>query len=373
MKVLLIAPAPPPAGGIETVTESLLAYLGEHPEICGLVHYNTTHRSRKPTEESLFVRLHTGISNAVETLLHIRRILKKHKPDLIHLASSASLALLKDLMIVRMAAARNIPVVLHWHFGRIPQLRLQHNWEWNLLKRVVRSSTWSVVLDQASHLTLTGEGFTRVSTIPNPLSGEVIAGIPAAGVNQDSRRPGKVLFVGHMLRAKGVFELVKACSSIDGVRELVLAGPCEDDIKTELQSLAAVRGNGAWLSFTGELRLAEVLEHMANSPVMVLPSYTEGFPMVVLEAMAMGCAVISTAVGAVPQMLAGDDGHDCGIVIPPQETEPLKASVERLLDNPGLRQELGMRGQQKVLAHYAIDNVVKQYEAVWNQCLQAQS
>lgn len=113
MKVLLIAPAPPPAGGIQSVTENMVNYLKSCSNGTVLRLYNTTHQYRRMTSQSLFVRLYTGVINSLKTYLKVAEIIKKDVPDIIHLASSSSLALFKDLLIVKTACRSKIPVVLH--------------------------------------------------------------------------------------------------------------------------------------------------------------------------------------------------------------------------------------------------------------------
>ena len=92
------------------------------------------------------------------------------------------------------------------------------------------------------------------------------------------------------------------------------------------------------------------LEILAESDIQVLPSYIEGFPIVVLEAMAAGLPLLATSVGAVPDVIR--DGID-GFVIPPRDTETLSERLGQLAADPALRERMGQSARQRVEAHYA--------------------
>jgi glycosyltransferase involved in cell wall biosynthesis len=369
MKVLLIAPAPPPVGGIESVTDNLVNFLKTNPDGTNLILYNTTHRYRPVTSQSLAVRLFSGITNALETYFKVIRTIKNERPDIIHFASSSSLALFKDFLIVKAAIRSKIPVVMHWHFGRIPSLQKKSNWEWRLLQKVIRKSTMSIVIDQKSYDSLVNEGFSNVTYVANPLAFDIEKKATDFIVWPNHRQSGRLIYVGHIIKDKGVFELVEACVLIPSVNELILIGPYEETIKKELIKLAKLRSNGNWLRFTGAMPIGQVLDYMLGSPVLVLPSYTEGFPMVIIEAMAMGCAIVATDVGAIPEMLAIETNSACGLCIPPRNIEKLHGAILELTDNPDEIETFGKRGMERVLKNYTIENVFGQYKAVWEKAL----
>ena len=100
---------------------------------------------------------------------------------------------------------------------------------------------------------------------------------------------------------------------------------------------------------------------MAAADVFVLPSHTEGFPNVVVEAMAFGKPIVATSVGAIPEMLAGN----CGLVVPPHDAVALGDALRDLCGNSSLRTELGVRAQAKARSEYSMERVMEQLMAVW--------
>ncbi len=369
MKLLLVAPLPPPVGGIQSVSVNLIRYVESHYAQARLQVYNTSHQLRKITSESLATRLYTGITNSLRTYYDVLKIMRNDMPDVIHLASSSSLALIKDLLIVKAGKKAKIPVVLHWHFGRIPTLYQRKNWEWKLLMKVIRQSAGSVVIDGQSYQVLKENRLTNIVYVPNPLSEDVEQKSRALLATPPFRMKKRVLYVGHLLRKKGVHDLVQACAGNDELVELVLIGPYEQSVRAELEALAGVRDEGKWLTLTGPLPREEVLEYMSRFEVLALPSYTEGFPMVVLEAMAMGCAIVATHVGAIPEMLDIGRPQACGICVAPGDVDGLRKALSELILNSGLCAKYGHRAALRVLERYTMEKIFVKYSRVWEKAM----
>ena len=91
--------------------------------------------------------------------------------------------------------------------------------------------------------------------------------------------------------------------------------------------------------------------------IFVLPSYTEGFPNVILESMACGCAIIATTVGAIPELIGEEDGRQNGVLIPPRNADALKKALNQLLND----------GKLKDTCRYNVRCKVKKYnmESIW--------
>ena len=369
MKILLISPLPPPIGGIASWTVNLIYYIDNNPSKNKLILCNNSIKGRLITSQSLIIRLYTGIYNTSKLFLNLRKYIRVNKPTIIHLVSSASLALIKDCFIVYIANYHKIPIVLHWHFGRIPTLAKQRNWEWKLLRYIINKSNTSIVIDKKSYNTLLKEGVSNVINIPNPISYYAEQKIKILHDLNSVRQKGRIIFVGHVIKNKGIFELVEACVANNSVNELLIVGPYEEEVKNELSTIANQRDNGIWLKFIGQIAQNQVLDLMSKSYILALPSYTEGFPLVVIEAMAMGCSVIATEVGAIPEMIDSYSDTPCGICIPIQNAEKLKEAINNLIEDPIKSEIMGKRGIAKVIKNYTIENIHLQYLKIWEDAL----
>lgn len=100
--------------------------------------------------------------------------------------------------------------------------------------------------------------------------------------------------------------------------------------------------------------------------MFVLPSYNEGMPMTILEAMAAGLPVIATRVGSIPQLVYNEK---TGLLVNKGDRAGLQSAIERLLENPGFGRELGNRGQQFVTENASVERMADRYIAHYKDLL----
>jgi glycosyltransferase involved in cell wall biosynthesis len=82
--------------------------------------------------------------------------------------------------------------------------------------------------------------------------------------------------------------------------------------------------------------------------------------------MILGRAVVASAVGAVPEMLARDTGRPCGLCVPPKDVPALHAALCTLLEAPEMRREYGLRARARALSEYSMSGIFERYMACWN-------
>ena len=312
-------------------------------------------------EISLIQRCYFGATEYLKNIRQAKLKLKEEKFDIIHLNSSANVSLVKDLMMIYIAHRFGSKLALHMHFGRIPQIYKKNNWEWKLLKQVLRRADMVITMDQKSHKLLNSKGYNNVAYLPNPLSKKIIKQI--AFEKKDIAVESKsILYVGHVIRTKGVFELAAATKGLS-YSSLRIVGKYSEDIK---QQMLAINPK---MSFIGEITHEQVIKEMLSADIFVLPSYTEGFPNVILESMACGCATIGTEVGAIPEMLDYNSPKPCGKIVPPKNVELLRNSIDTLLNNPNECDTLRERAIKRVYEMYSVDVVWEQLTYIWNKTI----
>ena len=366
IKLLLIAPLPPPVGGIATWTSYFLNYAISRPEV-EVVHLDSAQRYRPVSPNSFAQRLLSGLAVWTPLVFRLLKCLVQGRPHLIHCQTSGGMGFFRDWMVICLARLFRVPVVVHFHFGRCPALVRQRNWEYRMLRRVASTADGVIVLDRSSMKALQENGFTNMYLVPNPLAPELEKMAMAYAVDAPLRKKNRVLFVGHVIAEKGVHDLVRACAALPEVEELNLIGPVEPACKAELIVLSSSRDSGRWLMFAGVKEHDEVLMEMLTATLLVLPSRTEAFPIVLLEAMAMACPVVATAVAAMPDMLNAQGKEKAGICVPPGNIDALRDAIRYIIKNPDIGAQLGICGRRKVVADYTIDRIFKQYWTVWKQ------
>ena len=110
----------------------------------------------------------------------------------------------------------------------------------------------------------------------------------------------------------------------------------------------------------------DVIREFFQADMFVFPSYSEGFPNVILEAMACGCAIVSSDVGAIPEML-DIDGKACGVCFKPKSADEVLEAVKSVINDSDLKQRLAANAKERVYNMYAIPMVWKQMVKIWKQ------
>ena len=359
-KILLVAPSPDLAGGISRWTKHILNYSKDYGEYCELSFLSQS-QHKHSLNKGCLERVRSGVTNYLILLKLFRLELLNNLYDIVHITTSASISLLKDIFLLKISKYYGVRSVIHFHFGRIPELSIKKNWEWKLLKRVIKLSDTAITIDLESYSVLLKEGFDNIVNLPNPLSPNIEHSVE---INKHIRRePRSIVFVGQMLKTKGIYELVEACSQIPNIK-LNMYGTLPVGVKESLISIAGNKSD-KWLNIVGEVNYEQIIGKMLQGAIFVLPTYTEGFPNVILESMACGCPIIASSVGAIPEMLAVNLSEPCGICIRPKDKAELKNKIEYLLNNPEEARTLGVRARNRVCAEYSMSSVWEKLNKIW--------
>lgn len=366
MKVLLCSPylkqPDITRGGINIWADNILSYRTQIESDIILIPVSFDRRNYVSVDTGMIRRMYLGLKEYSVSIKNAINAMNVEKPDVVHICTSASISLTKDLILLRAAKSRGIKTAIHFHFGRIPDLIQKNNWEWKLLKQCANLADVCITMDMKSYKALKRKGYNTVYC-PNPLSMEIIEQIKKEKGNI-SRIPGKIVFVGHVLPSKGVYELVEACKLLDGV-ELHIIGKAEEPVLSELRAIASEKNEGKWCVFRGEIPHNQVLSELMSASIFAFPSYTEGFPNVILEAMACGCPIVTTKVGAIPEMLDINEGYNYGICTEPQNANLFYDALNEMYRDSAYANRCANRAEQRVNKLYAVPVVWEQLVKIW--------
>ena len=182
---------------------------------------------------------------------------------------------------------------------------------------------------------------------------------PAAYRRTTPHAPGKrLVFVGRLAAVKGVPVLLEALARLraddpDVTLTLVGDGPERDWIERRIAEL----GLSGAVTITGYLSQSDVAAELARADIFVLPSFAEGVPVVLMEAMATGLPVVTTRIAGIPELV---EHGVSGLVVPPGDVVGLTKALATLLADPALRDRMGTAGQAYVAAEHDIAG-----EAAW--------
>ena len=175
--------------------------------------------------------------------------------------------------------------------------------------------------------------------------------------NINIKKENIILAIGRFDKQKGFDILIKVYSKIDTNWKLYIAG--EGSERKNLENLIKDLNLENKVILLG--RIKNIFKWYEKSSIFVLSSKKEGFPNVLIEAMAFGCAVMSFDCPYGPGEII-DDGVN-GILIENQNKEKLKEAIEKLIEDENLREKLGKNALQ-VREKYSIDKIAKEWEGI---------
>ncbi len=161
----------------------------------------------------------------------------------------------------------------------------------------------------------------------------------------------RLIFVGRLSAEKGIAGLFEALAQTASLASLRLAvvgdGPLSDVLRHQAGQLAI----SDKVEFLGRLSEAETLVEIAKSDVLILPSFMEGLPVVLMEALALGVPIIASRVAGIPELVR--DGTT-GILFDPSNWAELTRAIDRLARDPDLRHRLGALGPKRIAEEFDV-------------------
>jgi teichuronic acid biosynthesis glycosyltransferase TuaC len=155
-----------------------------------------------------------------------------------------------------------------------------------------------------------------------------------------------IIFVGGIVRSKGIYELVNAfINLVNKYKHLHLIILGNGPEYTTIKNIAFFKGLTNKIHLAGNIPHDEISQWLSASDIFVLPSYNEGLPNAVLEAMACSLPVVATKVGGIPEAI--EDGQS-GMLILKEDTDSLRKAICHLLNNEELAKQMGRNGRRIV-------------------------
>lgn len=276
------------------------------------------------------------------------------RAPLVHIHLSSRASFWRKAVVCALARLARRPYLLHVHGSEFADFYEECS---PAARRIVRA----VLAKAALVLALSEAWRTTLQRISPRARIEVLMNaVPLPPLDHrpapTDHRPS-LLFFGEIARHKGVLELARAFAQVadqlPGLR-LVYAGTGR--AVAETRELTARLGLGERAEFTGWLESERKRAVLAGATIFVLPSFVEGMPMALLEAMSWGLPVIATPVGGVPEIVT--DEVD-GLLVPAGDVAALAAAIARLMREPRLRERLGRAARETVATRFSLETAVE--------------
>lgn len=293
----------------------------------------------------------------LKSLWNLIKTFRKEQPTMVHsMTPKAGLLCMIAAWMVR------VPVRVHTFTGLVFPTAT------GLKRRILMMTDW-LTCACATHIIPEGKGvmadLRNHGITKKPMKVLGYGNVKGIDLTRFSRRPEVMdfaqklkkedvftfLFVGRIVKDKGINELCKAMDKLSGFApvRLLLIGPYEDDLDPISQKAKEIIENNPAFEYVGEKYGDELLAYYAAADCYVFPSYREGFPNTVLEAGAMGLPSIVTNINGSREIIV--DGKN-GVIIPPRDEEALFQAILSMVRDKFRRKYMASNAREMIASRY---------------------
>lgn len=287
---------------------------------------------------------------------HFAKVLLIDRPNIVHMHSSFGASFYRSLPFIYMASWAKKPMINHIHGSEFDKLYTNAS---ERKKKLVRRA-WGkcvrfIVLSESWKEHFSEVVPTEKMTVIENYS------IVKDGIDRSQCR-NQVLFLGSINRMKGCYDLVdvikRVAETVPDIR-LVVAGAGEIE---QVKAKATEEGVIEHFTFPGWVRGEQKEKLLEESDVFILPSYTEGMPMSVLDAMGYGLPIVATNVGGIPGIVHnGENGFTCD----PGDITGFAEKIIQILADDTMRKNMGKQSLEIVKGRYLLDKHIEEVEKVY--------
>jgi glycosyltransferase involved in cell wall biosynthesis len=302
-----------------------------------------------------------GVRKLTRTLTIGARLawsLATRRPDAVYFTISPSgFAFYRDLAYVALVKAFAVRPIFHLHARGIAR---QPTW----LGRWIFDDAWAIHL--SPRFDADTDAFVARDRVLHVANGIADTGGRRAGHDG----PPRILFLSNMIAEKGPLDLVEALAVLarrgHSFSATFAGAPFHDGCLAEFDERVRQHGLAESVRYIGAVYGAAKDRLFAAHDIFAFPTYRDAFPLVVIEAMQHGLAVVSTHEGAIGDSVA--DG-DTGFLVEPRDTGALADRLEQLVSDRELRDRMGARGRQRYDAHFTAERFEHELAEALAQCV----
>lgn len=317
MKVLMLGNDPSVKGGITSVISQLLAHdwNSEGIDMKFIPTYVETNNVRK-------------ILFFAKALRRINKELKTNKPDVVHMHMSYKGSFTRKFFLHKLCKKNNIPDIIHLHGSEFKK--------WFDESDDKKKEQIQTLLKESAGFIVLGDKWNKAVKEIEPKTNTVVVSntVHIPDYTVEWKQPFTVLFMGVLIKRKGVADLINAIyllnkeNKLDNVR-LVIAGSGAEE--PELKAMCTQLGLDNYIEFAGWTAGEKKEKLFRESQMLVLPSYNEGLPIAILEAISCGMPVVAANVGDISSAVI--DGEN-GYLIEPGDVLAIKQAIEKIVWDP---------------------------------------
>ena len=359
---------PPLGGGGSPVTKSLseeLVKLGHAVDVVTMsfkglkqkevINGVTIYRVPSIRKEQGVCQTHEMLSYCYSAYRFLPKLLKVNKYDICHTHFIIPTGIISYLN------KNKIPYIITSHGSDVPNYNpdrfgIQHKLLNPFWKKIAKNSECitspTVYLKNLILENYDSKDYdNKIEVIPNGIDPEYF---------NPQKKEDKILVVTRLFERKGVQYVIDAMKDIKNY-ELVICGdgPYKEQLEQQISKL-----NVSNIRLLGYVNYEQLKNEYETSSIFVLPSSAENFPVVLLEAMASGCAIITSNVTGCPEVVG-----DTALLVSPKESEEIKEALITLIDNDELRIKLGHKARKRMLENFTWKQIAQSYVKMYDKIL----
>jgi len=366
MKILMLNyEYPPLGGGAAPVTRSLseelvrqghevdvvtMGFRGlpEEENINGVQVYRVP-SVRKKLEMCTF---HEMLSYCVSASCFLPKLLRENDYDINHTHFIIPTGAVSSLY------HKKVPFIVTTHGSDVPgynpdRFQFQHTLFRPFSTRILNKT--SCITSPSGYLKneiLRNFGDRKIAVIPNGI---------AVDACRPQRKEKKILTVSRLFERKGIQYVIEAMKDIEGFEYVVCgAGPYRPQLEDLVERLHLEHT----VKLRGYLEPEQLKKEYESAAIFVLPSTSESFGLVLIEAMSAECAVITSNTTGCAEVV-----DDAALLVPPKDSEAIKNQLLTLINDPKRCRELGMQGRRRVEQQFTWSSVAKKYSDLYENVL----
>lgn len=350
INVLMIGPALDMKGGISAVSKTLMdSEFGDNLKIIYISSYIDGTSIDK-------------IKAAIWGLFKMLLMLITKKIDIVHIHAASRGSFRRKINYFLLAKIFNKKVIYHIHgaefmlyFDEVNSIekRIITKLLENVDQVIALSNNWKKDLKSIAPK-------AKIEVIHNPVN------VSTFCLPNKNRKNINVLFMGRLGERKGIYDLLSVISTINKRHKHVFFHLCGDGDVEKVKDIVIKNNMEKNVFIPGWINLEQKLDYFAAGSIYILPSYNEGLPISILEAMASSLPIIATNVGGIPEAV---EHKKNGYLVLPGDKLNLEKYLLLLIENEELRNELGEYSFKKCNEYFDINIVKEKIKSIYSEII----
>jgi len=370
-KILFIGSLPPPYHGSSVYFENLI----NHPLIKSEFSVFSLNTSDSRSDLDNLGRFdYMNVKTAVKNLFQFYKICRKQKPDLIYINTPQGIAYIREGLFVLISKLFfKSRIIQHLHGSEFLNFYSKANIFMRYFISISQKKIdYSIVLgEKLKHIFIKWQKSENIISLPNGIQSEVTY----KGRNVNNRLP-ILFFFGNLLKFKGLFlslEVLEIIKKDYPDIKLNVAGKwghdwyfnlSQEKVKEEFYRMVDEKNLNSNVNFIGSVYHENKINLLENSDILLYPTYIDGFPLVLLDAMSAGCPIVSAGtVGAIPEVVV--DG-ETGFLINNYIAKNYAEAVIKILKDRKLFYYMSLNARKRFEEKYTLDINIRNIVSIFN-------